>query len=208
MSSDQYRKEQLAELVEGTTGIQTGRRIVHATTGSVIFLVITQMELTTSLAVTSLAVIFFVLLSSDLLRLRLPQLNILFFRIFQLLVSPRESQKIASSTWYILGALIAILLFPLPAALSGILVLAYADPTASYFGRRWGRHPFLGGTVEGTLAFLTVAALILSIRHPLYISIPSAFLIAIVERVAWPVDDNLILAPACAGILTLSDLLV
>ena len=208
MSSDQYRKEQLAELVEGTTGIQTGRRIVHATTGTVIFLVITQMELTTSLAVTSLAVIFFVLLSSDLLRLRLPQLNILFFRIFQLLVSPRESQKIASSTWYILGALIAILLFPLPAALSGILVLAYADPTASYFGRRWGRHPFLGGTVEGTLAFLTVAALILSIRHPLYISIPSAFLIAIVERVAWPVDDNLILAPACAGILTLSDLLV
>jgi len=194
--------------VEGTTGIQTGRRIVHATTGTVIFLVITQMELTTSLAVTSLAVIFFVLLSSDLLRLRLPQLNILFFRIFQLLVSPRESQKIASSTWYILGALIAILLFPLPAALSGILVLAYADPTASYFGRRWGRHPFLGGTVEGTLAFLTVAALILSIRHPLYISIPSAFLIAIVERVAWPVDDNLILAPACAGILTLSDLLV
>lgn len=208
MSSDQYRKEQLAELVEGTTGIQTGRRIVHATTGTVIFLVITQIELTTSLAVTSLAVIFFVLLSSDLLRLRLPQLNILFFRIFQLLVSPRESQKIASSTWYILGALIAILLFPLPAALSGILVLAYADPTASYFGRRWGRHPFLGGTVEGTLAFLTVAALILSIRHPLYISIPSAFLIAIVERVAWPVDDNLILAPACAGILTLSDLLV
>jgi len=208
LSSDQYRKEQLAELVEGTTGIQTGRRIVHATTGTVIFLVITQIELTTSLAVTSLAVIFFVLLSSDLLRLRLPQLNILFFRIFQLLVSPRESQKIASSTWYILGALIAILLFPLPAALSGILVLAYADPTASYFGRRWGRHPFLGGTVEGTLAFLTVAALILSIRHPLYISIPSAFLIAIVERVAWPVDDNLILAPACAGILTLSDLLV
>ena len=194
--------------MEGTTGIQTGRRIVHATTGTVIFLVITQIELTTSLAVTSLAVIFFVLLSSDLLRLRLPQLNILFFRIFQLLVSPRESQKIASSTWYILGALIAILLFPLPAALSGILVLAYADPTASYFGRRWGRHPFLGGTVEGTLAFLTVAALILSIRHPLYISIPSAFLIAIVERVAWPVDDNLILAPACAGILTLSDLLV
>ena len=208
MSSDQYRKEQLAELVEGTTGIQTGRRIVHATTGTVIFLVITQIELTTSLAVTSLAVIFFVLLSSDLLRLRLTQLYILFFRIFQLLVSPRESQKIASSTWYILGALIVILLFPLPAALSGILVLAYADPTASYFGRRWGRHPFLGGTVEGTLAFLTVAALILSIRHPLYISIPSAFLIAIVERVAWPVDDNLILAPACAGILTLSDLLV
>ena len=208
MSSDQYRKEQLAELVEGTTGIQTGRRIVHATTGTVIFLAITQIELTKSLAVTSLTVIFLALLSSDLLRLRLPQLNILFFRVFQLLVSPRESQKIASSTSYILCALLAILLFPLPAALSGILVLAYADPTASYFGRRWGKHPFLGGTVEGTLAFLTVAVLILSIRHPPYISIPSAFLIAIVERVAWPVDDNLALAPACAGILTLSDLLI
>ena len=124
------------------------------------------------------------------------------------MVSPRESQNIASSTWYILGALIAIVLFPISAALSGILVLAWADPTASYLGRRWGKRSFLGGTLVGTTAFLVVAVLILSVRHPLTIAIPSAFLITLVERLAWPLDDNLVLAPACAGILTLSELLV
>lgn len=198
----------LAELVAKTTGLQTGRRIVHAITGTVIFVAVTQLYLSESLIITGLSVLFLILLASDLVRLRVPHLNILFFRFFQILVSPRESQSIASSTWYILGALIAIVLFPISAALSGILVLAWADPTASYLGRRWGKRSFLGGTLVGTTAFLVVAVLILSVRHPLTIAIPSACLITLVERLAWPLDDNLVLAPACAGILTLSELLV
>ena len=177
-------------------------------TGTLIFLAITLLELSTSLTIPALSVIFFVLLAFDTIRLRVPRVNVLFFRFFQILVSPRESQNIASSTWYILGALIAIALFPISAALSGILVLAWADPTASYLGRRWGRRAFLGGTLEGTTAFLVVAVLILSVRHPLTIAIPSACLITLVERLAWPLDDNLVLAPACAGILTLSDLII
>ena len=208
MIRDPYQNNRLAELVAKTTGLQTGRRIVHAITGTVIFVAVTQLALSKSLTINGLSVLFLVLLASDLVRLRVPHLNILFFRFFQILVSPRESQNIASSTWYILGALIAIVLFPISAALSGILVLAWADPTASYLGRRWGKRSFLGGTLVGTTAFLVVAVLILSVRHPLTIAIPSAFLITLVERLAWPLDDNLVLAPACAGILTLSELLV
>ena len=208
MIRDPYQNNRLVELVAKTTGLQTGRRIVHAITGTVIFVAVTQLDLSKSLTINGLSVLFLVLLASDLVRLRVPHLNILFFRFFQILVSPRESQNIASSTWYILGALIAIVLFPISAALSGILVLAWADPTASYLGRRWGKRSFLGGTLVGTTAFLVVAGLILSVRHPLTIAIPSACLITLVERLAWPLDDNLVLAPACAGILTLSELLV
>ena len=208
MIRDPYQNNRLVELVAKTTGLQTGRRIVHAITGTVIFVAVTQLDLSKSLTITGLSVLFLILLASDLVRLRVPHLNILFFRFFQILVSPRESQNIASSTWYILGALIAIVLFPISAALSGILVLAWADPTASYLGRRWGKRSFLGGTLVGTTAFLVVAGLILSVRHPLTIAIPSACLITLGERLAWPLDDNLVLAPACAGILTLSELLV
>ena len=208
MIRDPYQNNRLVELVAKTTGLQTGRRIVHAITGTVIFVAVTQLDLSKSLTINGLSVLFLILLASDLVRLRVPHLNILFFRFFQILVSPRESQNIASSTWYILGALIAIVLFPISAALSGILVLAWADPTASYLGRRWGKRSFLGGTLVGTTAFLVVAGLILSVRHPLTIAIPSACLITLVERLAWPLDDNLVLAPACAGILTLSELLV
>ena len=208
MIHDPYQNNRLADLVAKTTGLQAGRRIVHAITGTVIFVAVIQLDLSESLTITGLSVLFLILLASDLVRLRVPHLNILFFRFFQILVSPRESQNIASSTWYILGALIAIVLFPISAALSGILVLAWADPTANYLGRRWGRRAFLGGTLEGTIAFLVVAVLILSVRHPLPIAIPSACLITLVERSAWPLDDNLVLAPACAGILTLSELLI
>ena len=208
MIRDPYQNNRLAELVAKTTGPQTGRRIFHAITGTVIFVAVTQLDLSESLTITGLSVLFLILLALDLIRLRVPHLNILFFRFFQILVSPRESQSIASSTWYILGALIAIVLFPISAALSGILILAWADPTASYLGRRWGRRSFLGGTLEGTTAFLVVAVLILSVRHPPAIAIPSACLITLVERSAWPLDDNLVLAPACAGILTLSELLI
>jgi len=205
---DPHREDSLKDLVARTSGLQSARRILHAMTGTLIFFAVTQLELSKSLTVTGLSVLFLILLASDLARLRVPHLNILFFRFFQILVSPRESQNIASSTWYILGALITIMLFPLSAALSGILVLAWADPTASYLGRRWGRRAFLGGTLEGTTAFLVVAVLILSVRHPPAIAIPSACLITLVERSAWPLDDNLILAPACAGILTLLDWIV
>ena len=208
MIHDPYQNNRLADLVAKTTGLQAGRRIVHAITGTVIFVAVIQLDLSESLTITGLSVLFLILLASDLVRLRVPHLNILFFRFFQILVSPRESQNIASSTWYILGALIAIVLFPISAALSGILVLAWADPTANYLGRRWGRRAFLGGTLEGTIAFLVVDVLILSVRHPLPIAIPSACLITLVERSAWPLDDNLVLAPACAGILTLSELLI
>lgn len=208
MIRDPHREDSLKDLVARTSGLQSARRILHAMTGTLIFFAVTQLELSKSLTVTGLSVLFLILLASDLARLRVPHLNILFFRFFQILVSPRESQNIASSTWYILGALITIMLFPLSAALSGILVLAWADPTASYLGRRWGRRAFLGGTLEGTTAFLVVAVLILSVRHPPAIAIPSACLITLVERSAWPLDDNLILAPACAGSLTLLDLIV
>ncbi len=208
MIRDPHREDSLRDLVARTSGLQSARRILHAMTGTLIFLAITLLELSTSLTIPALSVIFFVLLAFDTIRLRVPRVNVLFFRFFQILVSPRESQNIASSTWYILGALIAIALFPISAALSGILVLAWADPTASYLGRRWGRRAFLGGTLEGTTAFLVVAVLILSVRHPPSIAIPSACLITLVERSAWPLDDNLILAPACAGILTLLDLIV
>ena len=179
MIHDPYQNNRLADLVAKTTGLQAGRRIVHAITGTVIFVAVIQLDLSESLTITGLSILFLILLASDLVRLRVPHLNILFFRFFQILVSPRESQNIASSTWYILGALIAIVLFPISAALSGILVLAWADPTASYLGRRWGRRAFLGGTLEGTIAFLVVAVLILSVRHPLPIAIPSLSLIHI-----------------------------
>ena len=40
MIRDPYQNNRLAELVEKTTGLQAGRRILHAITGTVIFLAV------------------------------------------------------------------------------------------------------------------------------------------------------------------------
>jgi phytol kinase len=54
---------------------------------------------------------------------------------------------------------------PRPAILAGLGVLALADPMASLIGTRWGqRRLVMGGgrTLEGTLAFLAVATIVVA----------------------------------------------
>jgi dolichol kinase len=117
--------------------------------------------------------------------------NELFFRAFAALASPREARGIASSTWYAIGILAAFALFPRAIAVSSVLVMGLCDPVAGYVGRRYGRRPFLGGTLEGSLAFFAVATLILVARHPAGAALAAALVGALAERRSWPLDDNL-----------------
>ena len=192
----------LEALVERTDGVQLWRRLVHALNGTVVVGAITVLEIPRWTAVWILAAAFLLQLISDVLRLRVDRANELFFRLFSRLATPREATGIASATWYTMGMLLALTAFPLDAALSGILVLAWADPAASYVGRRWGRRAFLGGTAVGSSVFLVVAMTVLAARHPLHVAAASALLVAIVERVSWPIDDNLTVPVACAGAVT------
>jgi dolichol kinase len=142
-----------------------------------------------------------VLGAADALRARSDVANSLFFRVFRHLVSPRDATGLASSTWYAMGALVALALFPYRAAISAILVLALADPIASYAGRRWGRIPFLRGSLEGTLIFTLVALAVLLPRHPPLIAVVTALCAAVLERVSWPFDDNFTVPVATAAML-------
>lgn len=130
------------------------------------------------------------LLLGDALRLMHRRTNEFFFRSFSSLASPREARGLASSTWYVFGIATTVLLVPRPEAVSGVLVLGLADPIASVIGQKYGRRPFLGGTIEGTAVFVAVALTILALRHPLAAAVPAAVLAALAERRSWPLDDN------------------
>lgn len=81
--------------------------------------------------------------------------------VFRLLSRPSESAKIASSTWYTVGMLIGVLTLPDHAFLTGLLVLALADPSAALVGRRWGgRRLYRDKSVLGTATFFAVAMVI------------------------------------------------
>jgi dolichol kinase len=196
------------DLVEQTAGAQPWRRVFHALNGSVIAAALTFLPLSRGLALWILGVGLVALITLDVVRLRFPTANALFFARFRRLVSPREARGFASSTWYTLGALLTVAIFPRQVAVSGILVLAFADPLASYLGRRWGRRPFLGGSLEGTAVFALTAFLILGLRHPLPAAAGAALACALTERLPWRLDDNLTVPLVGATAVTLLEALL
>jgi len=191
----------LEDAVDRTTGPQPMRRLFHAATGLLIVLALEVAGLPKTPAIWILAGALAVLGTADMLRAQSEVANSLFFRIFRHLASPRDERGLASSTWYALGVLVVLSLFPYHAAISAILVLALADPIASYMGRRWGRVPFLGGSLEGTLIFALVALAVLLPSHPPLIAVVTALSAAVVERVSWPFDDNFTVPVATAAVL-------
>ncbi len=185
----------LGTLVDRTSGAQPMRRLFHAFNGSALAALITFFTPPKTPTVTILGGAFLFLLTFDLVRLRSTSANRMFFTWFNRLASPREAQGLASSTWYALAMVLVLAIFPWPTAVSGILVMALADPAASYIGRRWGRRPFLGGSVLGFGVFVGVAALILALR--------TALVAAVAERRSEPLDDNLAVPIVTAGSIVL-----
>lgn len=180
-----------ARLVAETEGLQPWRRLFHAANGVLVVLALTTLPVETWLALIILGAALLVAALMDVLRLASPALNRLFFRAFSSLASPREAEGVASSTWYVAGMLLALLLFPRPWALGGILVLALADPAAGFVGRSLGTRTFGAGTWEGSATFAGVAFLALLPFAPWWAALAAALVTTLVEAVPWELDDNL-----------------
>jgi dolichol kinase len=101
-----------------------------------------------------------------------------------------------------LGALLALLLYPSPAASIGIYALAFGDGFASLIGKTFGRHRpkfMFGKSIEGTLACFSavfVAAYGVSRRFP--VAFVTALVAALVEALPLEDYDNITL-PVSVG---------
>ena len=191
------------DLVAETRGLQPWRRAFHAANGLLLAGGLVSLELSRAQWSALLTGLVLVLGALDALRLWMPALNRVFFRLFRSLASPREARGVASSTWYVAGSLLVVVLFPTTIAVASILVLALADPAAAWFGRRFGRRPFGSGTVEGAIAFAVVASGVLVFSAPLALALLIGTAAAILECVQWPLDDNLTVPVGVAGMLWL-----
>lgn len=202
-------KPELTELVARTEGLQPWRRVFHAANGCAVVAALQLGLLSREQMLILLTVALVGALAIDVLRFRVPAVQRLFFRSMAALASPREARGIASSTWYVLGVLIALAAFPLPVAEASILVLALGDPAASYVGQRWGKHRIPGdGSVEGTVVFWLVAlAVLLAFLPPVY-AVLGSLVATVVERIPWPLDDNLTLPVGTGAALTLIGVLL
>jgi dolichol kinase len=193
----------LAPLVARTAGPQPGRRLFHAVNGLVIAGALVFLEPGWTLAVGILGGLTLGAFLLDALRFAVPALNRLFFRVLRPFASPREARGAASSSWYLLGCTLAVAVFPRELAVASILVLALADPAASWAGRRWGKARLGTGTRLGTGIFVAVAAAVLTPFTGLPVALLVALGTAALEILPWPLDDNLVV-PLATGALAWS----
>jgi dolichol kinase len=192
--------QNLNALLEKTEGLQPWRRVFHASNGLIVVGVLLFTPLTARAVSWILAAALTVMVLLDALRLLRPEVNRVFFRAFLFLASPREKGRLASSTWYVLGVLLTLLLFPVEISVAAILVLALADPAASVLGRLYGKRRFGKGTLVGSSAFLAVAFPCLLTVMAWPAALAAAAAIATVEIIPWPLDDNLVL-PIASGVI-------
>lgn len=204
-SSSRYSSPdpRLRDLVESTAGLQPARRVFHAGMGVVVAAALWWVQPPRTWLVPVLVAVLLLLAAIDLARLRFPALNLLFFRSVRLLASPREASGFASSTWYVVGILAAVVLFPLQWVVPAILVLALADPAANLLGRRWGRRPMGTGSLEGVAVFTVIAFAVLLWWASPAVALMAALAGAIVEVLPWKLDDNLTIPLTVAAALWL-----
>lgn len=137
------------------------------------------------------------------LRRPFPRFNAVLMKVFAPIAHPSESHRINSATWYMTALTLLALTQDTMLCVVGVTVLGFADPAASFVGRRWGRIELLRGrTLEGTLAFVAVGTLMTTLALQLVDPRPGvgfSLLIAFVasltggiaEVLSRRIDDNL-----------------
>ncbi len=187
----------LEAAVSATQGVQPWRRLFHSGGGVTLAVFVHFVGAESTAAMASIGAGLGAALILDWMRLRSVQANTAFFRLFSRLASPREADRIASSTWFLVGALGVLLLAPrlfVPA----MLVLAFADPAASVAGRLWGKRSLGKGTWEGTCVFFLVAVAVLTPMVGWTAALVAAAVAATLEVLPTGLDDNLIVPLATA----------
>ncbi len=137
-------------------------------------------------------------LALDALRLSNEAVARWFFTRFRRVASPREETRIASSTWFLVGALFVLLAAPGELFRPAILVLALADPAAGVVGRLWGGCPLGSGSWIGSLAFLGVGVGVLAPQVGFVQAGVGAAAAAVAEAFSGRLDDNFVVPAATA----------
>jgi diacylglycerol kinase (CTP) len=113
---------------------------------------------------TSLQLITFfttLVLSIDISRRHWPPLNRIVIMVFKPFMRDREVNGISGNSSLLLGSMVIIFLFPKVIVTLTLLLLAVADPTASYFGVLYGKDKLLRGkSLQGTFAAFFVCTVI------------------------------------------------
>ena len=155
-------------------------------------------------AVALCTLILAVSLAVEVARHRWPGLNRVLWQLLPTVFRSWEGRRVLGSTWFALGALLALLAFGRDVGGTAVLFLTWGDPAAEIVGRSFG--PQTGGkTMAGSLGCLAaclVAALVgigMGGLEP-WTVLAGAVAATLVERWSPPPDDNLWI-PVLSGLV-------
>jgi dolichol kinase len=136
----------------------------------------------------------------------------LFYRWFGWLLRRHEQdekrKRLNGATNVLIGATLCVLVFPKILVVTALTILIFSDSTSALIGRRFGKHRFLGKSLEGTLAFF-VSAVLVVLATPKVAGLTTEYLIGIVaaavgaltEATRLHLDDNLSVPVVICGTL-------
>jgi len=155
-----------------------------------------------TLALQILVPLMFAFVSVDLARFFLPPVSRWFYRWFGWLLRRHEqddkNRRLNGASNVLIAATLSVLLFPKVIAINAFAILIISDTTSALFGRRFGKHRFLGKSLEGSAAFLVTAVAVVLVSPKIdyvfgeyAIGVVAALVGTVVEAASIKIDDNL-----------------
>lgn len=143
------------------------------------------------LIIASMATIAF-----DVWRLSDNKLKRFFLKFFKSLIRRHEEEHLLGSTYFMIAALISVLIFQKLIAISALLFLVIGDMAAAVFGKKYGKPRYWGKSIEGSLACflscLIIGYIILKSEEGANQLVWAGALAAVIaEAVPAPMDDNM-----------------
>ncbi|HXG38508.1 MAG TPA: SEC59/DGK1/VTE5 family protein [Bacteroidota bacterium] len=125
-----------------------------------------------------------------------------FYRWFGWLLRRHEQdekrKRLNGATNVLIAATLCVLIFPKILVVTALTILIFSDSTSALIGRRFGKHRFLGKSLEGTFAFFVTAVLVV-LATPKVDGLPMEYVIGIIAAAVGAlaeasipyIDDNL-----------------
>jgi dolichol kinase len=210
--SSQIERLLTGQIVLGPISRALIRAAVHIAVGLVS--VIGLWLLPRVIVIVALATLAIIFLSFDVARLRIPALNVWFSKWFALFLRQDEADRLTGASYFLLGCLLTVLVFPREIASLAILFVSLGDPAAKLIGIWKGRPRLWGKSLEGSLACLiaclVVGILVTSIAGEpvLVVAIVGAVLATLFELLPLSLNDNITIPFGSAAVMVIIGLLV
>ena len=96
------------------------------------------------IALTVYALLFLLVLTVDLIRLRVPSFNDFVMTRFSSFIRASEARKLTGTPPYVLGIGLTLLLYRTEIAVAAVCFLAFGDVAATAVGERYGKTKIAG----------------------------------------------------------------